>query len=147
MDTHTPRDTPRPITRYTHRQTYFQTHRETHRNSDGHRDTQTHSASPLSKSFLDKIYIVSGLSSSPLPLMNVYEALLYARICSRWQKVGLIKESSGRGLPWWLSGKESTCQCRGHEFDPRFRGGSHMQLSPCATTIEPMLQSQENCNY
>ena len=21
-------------------------------------------------------------------------------------------------LPWWLSGKESTCQCRIHRFDP-----------------------------
>ena len=21
-------------------------------------------------------------------------------------------------LPWWLSGKESTCQCRRHEFNP-----------------------------
>ena len=23
-----------------------------------------------------------------------------------------------KGLPWWLSGKESTCQCRRHRFDP-----------------------------
>ena len=23
-----------------------------------------------------------------------------------------------RGLPWWLSGKESTCQCRRHGFNP-----------------------------
>src|SRR5574340_1093436 len=22
------------------------------------------------------------------------------------------------GLPWWLSGKESACQCRRHRFDP-----------------------------
>ena len=22
------------------------------------------------------------------------------------------------GLPWWLSGKESACQCRKHKFDP-----------------------------
>ena len=22
------------------------------------------------------------------------------------------------GLPWWLSGKESACQCRSHGFDP-----------------------------
>ena len=22
------------------------------------------------------------------------------------------------GFPWWLSGKESTCQCRRHRFDP-----------------------------
>ena len=23
-----------------------------------------------------------------------------------------------KGLPWWLSGKESACECRRHEFDP-----------------------------
>ena len=23
-----------------------------------------------------------------------------------------------KGLPWWRSGQESTCQCRGHGFDP-----------------------------
>ena len=22
------------------------------------------------------------------------------------------------GLPWWRSGRESACQCRGHGFDP-----------------------------
>ena len=22
------------------------------------------------------------------------------------------------GLPWWISGKESAYQCRGHRFDP-----------------------------
>ena len=22
------------------------------------------------------------------------------------------------GLPWWLSSKESACQCRRHRFDP-----------------------------
>ena len=30
--------------------------------------------------------------------------------------VGCIQEG---GLPWWLSNKESTCQCRRHRFDPR----------------------------
>ena len=24
-------------------------------------------------------------------------------------------------VPWWLSGKESACQCRRHEFDPWVR--------------------------
>ena len=28
------------------------------------------------------------------------------------------KEMKVQGLPWWLSGKESTCQCRGHGFNP-----------------------------
>jgi len=25
------------------------------------------------------------------------------------------------GLPWWLSGKESACQCRRHRFHPWIR--------------------------
>ena len=25
------------------------------------------------------------------------------------------------GLPWWLSGKQSTCQCRSQGFDPWVR--------------------------
>ena len=49
------------------------------------------------------------------------------------------------GLPWWLSGKESACQCRGHGFDPWPRKIPHAaeQLSPCTTTTEPVVYSQE----
>ena len=35
------------------------------------------------------------------------------RIIVLWEKVGIWG-----GLPWWLSGKESTCQCRRHGFNP-----------------------------
>jgi len=44
-----------------------------------------------------------------------------------------------RGLPWWLSDKESTCQCRRRTFDPgsgRFSGegnGNPLQY-PCLDT-------------
>ena len=41
-------------------------------------------------------------------------------------------------LPWWLSGKECSCQCRGHRFNPWSRKIPH--ISPCATTTEPTLQ-------
>ena len=36
---------------------------------------------------------------------------------------------------------ESACQCQGHRFDPWFGKISHTmgQLSPCATTTEPVL--------
>ena len=27
----------------------------------------------------------------------------------------------GKGLPWWLTGKESACQCRRHRFSPWVR--------------------------
>ena len=48
------------------------------------------------------------------------------------------------GLPWWLSGKESACKCRRRGFDHR-RGKiprATEQLSPWASTIEPVLQSR-----
>ena len=45
--------------------------------------------------------------------------------CFLWQRrgvwfktQGLKKINWGEGLPWWLSGKESACQCRKHGFDP-----------------------------
>ena len=38
------------------------------------------------------------------------------------------------GLPWWLSGKESACQCRIHRFNPWSGKIPHAveQLSPCS---------------
>ena len=48
------------------------------------------------------------------------------------------------GLPWWLSGKEPTCQCRRHGFDPwssKILPYTSEQLSPCATAFEPVLES------
>ena len=43
------------------------------------------------------------------------------------------------GLPWWRSGWESACQCRGHRFEP-WSGKiprAAEQLGPCATAAEP----------
>ena len=42
------------------------------------------------------------------------------------------------GLPWWLSGKESICQCRRHGFDPLSGKIPHAweQLSPWVATVE-----------
>ena len=33
-------------------------------------------------------------------------------------KITEKKKKKNQGLPWWLSGKESTCQCRRCGFDP-----------------------------
>ena len=43
------------------------------------------------------------------------------------------------GLSWWLSGKESVCQCRRHRFDPWPGKIPHAsaQLSPYSATTEP----------
>ena len=43
------------------------------------------------------------------------------------------------GLPWWRSGWESACQCRGHGFEP-WSGKiprAAEQLGPCTTITEP----------
>ena len=47
-------------------------------------------------------------------------------------------------LPWWISGKQSTLQYKGHWFHPLFRKIPHAmeQLSLCTTTVEPV-----NCSY
>ena len=49
----------------------------------------------------------------------------------------------GEGLPWWHNGEEFSCQCRGHGFEPWSGKIPHAaeQLSPCATTTEPVLYS------
>ena len=46
-------------------------------------------------------------------------------------------------LPWWLSGKESTCHCRRRGFDPWSRKIPHgvEQQSLRTTTAEPVLES------
>ena len=47
------------------------------------------------------------------------------------------------GLPSWLSGKDSTCQCRRYGFHPWSRKYPFAlnHLSLCTTTINPVLQS------
>ena len=52
--------------------------------------------------------------------------------------------------PWWLSGKESSCQCRRHEFDPWSRKipHNHRAIKPESRnywspgTLEPVLHSK-----
>ena len=44
-----------------------------------------------------------------------------------------------KGFPWWRSGWESACQCRGHGFEPWSGKIPHAteQLGPWATIAEP----------
>ena len=44
------------------------------------------------------------------------------------------------GLPWWCSGWESPCQCRGHGFEPWSGKILHAaeRLGPWATIAEPV---------
>ena len=52
------------------------------------------------------------------------------------------------GLPWWRSGWESACQCRGHGFEPWSGRIPHAaeQLGPWATTTEPARLEPVLCN-
>ena len=43
------------------------------------------------------------------------------------------------GLPWWLSGKESACQCRRHESDLWAGKISHCAEHLSPWTTEPVL--------
>ena len=55
----------------------------------------------------------------------------------------LESKSPPWGLPWWSSGWESVCQCRGNGFDPWSGKIPHAagQMSPCATTTEAHVPS------
>ena len=48
-------------------------------------------------------------------------------------------QKQSTGLPWWRSGWESACRCRGHGFEPWSGKIPHAagQLGLCATTTEP----------
>ena len=52
------------------------------------------------------------------------------------------------GLPWWRSGWESACQCRGHRFEPWSGKIPHAveQLGPWATITEPARLEPVLCN-
>ena len=52
----------------------------------------------------------------------------------------LIKKAFWR-VPWWSSGKESTCQCRRHRFNPWSREMPHVLglLSLCAATATELM--------
>ena len=57
-----------------------------------------------------------------------------------WEEIHSIMPLKNiSGLPWWRSGWESACQCRGHGFEP-WSGKipyAAEQLGPWATTTEP----------
>ena len=59
------------------------------------------------------------------------------------------KKTKQLGLSWWLSGRESTCQCRRHRFDLWSGRIPHAaeQLSPRATTYWVCALEPVNHNY
>ena len=57
------------------------------------------------------------------------------------EKFKNINYKNATRLLWWLSGKESACQCRRRGFNPSFGKVPQAmeQLSPCATMTKPVL--------
>ena len=78
------------------------------------------------------------LSPPLLCPLGVHTFVLY--ICASISvKVFLMYKNTKDGLPWWRSGWESACQCRGHGFEP-WSGKiprAAEQLGPWATGAEP----------
>ena len=71
------------------------------------------------------------------PWMQIVFAEEKFAICLIWK---CLSKKTRDGF-WWLSGKESTCQCRRHESDPWKITHAMGHLGPCATTTEPVLWS------
>ena len=72
----------------------------------------------------------------------VHKIVISAQV--KIQSKTVESEIIGQRLPWWLSGKESTC--RKQRLNPWSRKIPHAaeQLSPCDTTIAPLLYRSPN---
>ena len=60
-------------------------------------------------------------------------------VLHHWTTWAFLLKSVLSGLPWWRSGWESACQCRGYGFEPWSGRIPHAaeQLGPWATITEP----------
>ena len=77
------------------------------------------------------------------------EFLLFGKIINKVKGMENIPEKElvfrlykgSSRLPWWVSGKESSRQCRRHRFDPWSGKIPHNveQPSPCIAITEPVL--------
>ena len=90
---------------------------------------------------------VKGFTCLLFPIkynISEYTAITFT-VFSSTHKHGWLQESKPwwGALSWWLSDKESTYQCRKHRLVLVREDFPHAteQLSPCALTIEPVLQS------
>ena len=69
---------------------------------------------------------------------------IHMRICYTQLKRNGFKE-----LPWWLSGKESSCQWRRHMFDPWSWKNPHAReaTKPVCHNYQVCALEPGNCNY
>ena len=71
-------------------------------------------------------------------LLSVNSTMLEGRL-KKIQTFIILNNTFNIGLPWWRSGWESACQCRGHGFEPWSGKIPHAaeQLAPWVTITEP----------
>ena len=76
-------------------------------------------------------------------LWNIYYIILCCQLSYYIQEL-----RSTAGLPWWRSGWESACQCRGHGFEPWSGKIPHAaeRQGPWATIAEPVRLEPVLCN-
>ena len=90
----------------------------------------------------DVIFLISAAYIVPHVRMTSFVGMFYK---TNWP-IFLLKNQTkpnqkqvAPGLPWWCSGWESACQCRGHGFEPWSGRIPHAveRLGPWATIAEP----------
>ena len=88
-------------------------------------------------------------SLSRVAWANMVEAAFLFFSETEWRSYQINKKRHHfLGLPWWRSGWESACRCRGHGFEPwsgRIPRAAE-QLGPWATTTEPARLEPVLCN-
>ena len=73
--------------------------------------------------------------------LNLLINVILLQLVQKKEKKGRVTlKMLNNWLPWWLSGEDSTCQCRRHRFDSQSRKILHATEPMCHTT-EPVLWS------
>ena len=88
------------------------------------------------------VFIEPGAQSQPggIVFSLIHMALCMASVCMLWLSWHHTIEEQWIMLPWWLSGKESTCQQRRHRFNA-WSG----KILPSAEQLSPVHHNYRAC--